>query len=75
MGKFEYNINEKTKVKGAFNIYQARNGSIILLMGNSPTTLILKQIEDLGISCYDLQDFNQDDFHQYYVLESVGRNI
>ena len=33
MGKFEYESGN-TKFKGAFNIYQARNGAIMLLIGN-----------------------------------------
>ena len=33
MGKFEYQSGD-TKFKGAFDIYQARSGAIMLLMGS-----------------------------------------
>ena len=66
MGKFEYESGD-TKIKGAFNIYQARNGAIMLLMGSKVTALSYSQINELDIDCYELEDFNYDDFVDYYV--------
>ena len=66
MGKFEYKSGD-TKFKGAFNIYQARNGAIMLLMGSKVSILSYSQINELDIDCYELIDFNHDDFVNYYV--------
>jgi hypothetical protein len=66
MGKFEY-ISGITKFKGAFNIYQARNGSIVLLMGTKHTSLTYSQVNELHIDCYALENFNLDDFKKYYI--------
>ena len=66
MGKFEYQSGD-TKFKGAFDIYQARSGAIILLMGSKFTELSYSQISDLDIDCYNLEDFNHDDFVNYYL--------
>ena len=66
MGKFEYQSGD-TKFKGAFDIYQARSGAIILLMGSKFTALSYSQISELDIDCYNLKDFNHDDFVKYYL--------
>ena len=66
MGKFEYQSGD-TKFKGAFNIYQARSGAIMLLMGSKFTELSYSQISELDIDCYNLEDFNHDDFVNYYL--------
>ena len=66
MGKFEYQSGG-TKFKGDFNIYQARSGAIILLMGSKFTELSYSQISELDIDCYNLEDFNHDDFVNYYL--------
>jgi hypothetical protein len=66
MGKFEYKAGVST-FKGAFNIYQARSGAIILLMGTSISALNYSQINDLNIDCYELDNFNHDDFKKYYM--------
>ncbi len=66
MGKFEYGSGD-TKIKGDFNIYQARNGAIMLLMGSKVSKLSYSQINELGIDCYELKDFNHDDFVNYYL--------
>ena len=66
MGKFEYDSGN-TIFKGAFNIYQARNGAIMLLMGSKASVLSYSQINELDIDCYELIDFNHDDFVNYYV--------
>jgi len=51
---------------GYFNIYQSRGGKICLQMGDSVTALTLKQINELSICCYDLDDFDIDSFHTAY---------
>ena len=66
MGKFEYQSGS-TKFKGAFDIYQARSGAIMLLMGSKASELSYSQISDLDIDCYNLEDFNHDDFINYYL--------
>ena len=66
MGKFEYQSGN-SKFKGAFDIYQARSGAIILLMGSKFTALSYSQISELDIDCYNLKDFNHDDFVNYYL--------
>lgn len=53
-------------VYGAFNIYQARNGSLQLVMGNRHTELTKKQIDDLNIDVYSLIDFDDRQFSLYY---------
>jgi len=66
MGKFEYQSGD-SKFKGDFNIYQARSGAIMLLMGSKVSELSYSQINDLDIDCYELKDFNHDDFLKYYL--------
>ena len=66
MGKFEYKSGD-TKFKGAFDIYQARSGAIMLLMGSKVSELSYSQISELDIDCYNLEDFNHDDFVNYYL--------
>lgn len=56
------------KTKGYFNIYQAINGSIQLMMGNCNTTLSAQQILDLNISTFDLIDYDHDRFLEFYKL-------
>jgi len=53
-------------VHGVFNIYQARNGKIILVMGNGLTQLTEQQVKDLYIDVYDLQDFDYEDYKKAY---------
>ena len=66
MGKFEYKSGD-TKFKGAVNIYQARSGAIMLLMGSKVSALSYSQISELDIDCYNLEDFNHNDFVKYYL--------
>ena len=66
MGKFEYQSGD-TKFKGDFNIYQARSGAIMLLMGSKFTELSYSQINELDIDIYSLEDYNHDDFVNYYL--------
>ena len=53
-------------VKGFFNIYQARSGKIMLQMNNSFTELTEKQINDLAVDVYYLNDFDYDDYKKAY---------
>jgi len=64
--KFTYDVKGGS-VSGTFNIYQARNGAIMLLMGSKVSALSYSQINELDINCYELIDFNHDDFVNYYV--------
>ena len=67
-GKFTYYAKE-IKYTGVFNIYQAKNGAIMLVMANRAIILNKTQIDDLGIDCYSLNDFdidNYNDFYDYY---------
>jgi len=66
MGKYNYKGANSEIVRGAFNVYQACDGSIILLMGNSFTRLTEKQVQDLKIDCYGLKDFCHESFLTYY---------
>jgi len=68
MGNFKYE-NKNGTTKGAFNIYQAKSGAIMLLMGNVAVPFTLEQIEKLHINCYELDDFHPESFHQYYVVQ------
>ena len=64
-GKFTYYAGDY-KITGDFNIYQARNGGIYLLMGGRVTLLSFQQIQDLGIYVYELDNFDIDDFNEFY---------
>lgn len=66
MGTYKYQSGETT-FKGAFNVYQAKSGAIMLLMGKKYTALTYRQINDLNINCYGLSEFNLDDFEHYYL--------
>lgn len=68
MGKFKFKPTEKETVSGYFNIYQARNGAIIIAMGSSFTPLIKEQVNKLNIDVYALEDFNLDNFKKYYQI-------
>ena len=63
--KYTYDVKGGS-VSGTFNIYQARNGAIMLLMGSKVSILSYSQINELDIDCYELIDFNHDDFVNYY---------
>ncbi|PAV30231.1 hypothetical protein CIL05_07120 [Virgibacillus profundi] len=67
MNRFEYETDNGWVV-GYFDIYQARNGFIYLVMGNNFTKLTLGQIEQLNINCYSLKDYDHDDFVKAYNL-------
>jgi hypothetical protein len=65
MNKYCYKTRY-SKVKGFFNIYQATNGSIQLMMNNCNTTLSLKQIKDLHVPICDFIDFDVTKFKIFY---------
>ena len=54
------------RTKGAFNIYQAKNGSIQLLMCSKSITLTREQIKQLPIHPYDLMEFSHKDYIKFY---------
>nr|WP_032072487.1 hypothetical protein [Clostridium botulinum]BAP25747.1 hypothetical protein [Clostridium botulinum] len=63
--RFSYEVVDG-KVKGAFNVYQATNGKIYLLMGTGYTALAEQQIKDLGIDVYVLIDFDYELYKKAY---------
>jgi len=65
MGKYEYIANDNTH-KGFFNVYQSRNGAIMLIMGTQFITLTNEQVDHLPIDPYSLEDFNHDDYKTFY---------
>lgn len=65
MNKYSYTTGNE-KRKGAFNIYQAKNGAIVLVMGTAHTLFTSRQIMDLGIDCHGLADFDVDAFRNHY---------
>lgn len=67
INQYSMEINNGS-IKGYFNIYQAKNGKMNLLMGNNYTELSLKQINDLGLDIYSLVDFDYDDFKKAYSI-------
>jgi len=67
MNKYCYEIKDG-KRKGYFNIYQAVNGSIQLMMGNRNITLTAQQILDFNIYTFDLIDYDHDKFLEFYKL-------
>lgn len=68
MNKYCYEIKDG-KCKGYFKIYQAKNGSIQLMMNNYNTTLSAQQILDLNINLLDLIDYDHDRFLEFYEVE------
>ena len=55
------------KRKGFFNVYQAKNGCIYLQMGNKQVGLSrIQALELAGSSLYDLKDFDNELFHNFY---------
>ena len=64
--QFNYSPKEGTILKGYFNIYQAKNGSIHMIMGNNHTRLAKEQIEELHIDLYEFEEFDHDGYLKYY---------
>lgn len=64
---YTFNCNTTSgKSEGAFNIYQARNGGIVLLLGDAITFLTIANLHDLRIDVSELNNFSQEDFRNYY---------
>jgi hypothetical protein len=57
-------------VTGWFNIYQARNGKIYLMMGSMVTPITESQINELCIDVFSLHDFDYDDYKNAYGKEA-----
>lgn len=66
---YTYNDNtSKGTNEGAFNIYQARNGGIALVLGDGLTFLTIQNLQDLKIDVTELKDFDTAEFRQYYKI-------
>lgn len=59
---------DRGKCMGYFNIYQARNGKIMLMMGSKCVSLSIEQVDGLPIDLFSLDDFDQDLYIQAYEL-------
>ncbi len=70
--KFCYEI-KNGKCSGYFNIYQAKNGSIQLVMGNFYTTLTSQQVLDLNLDVFSLIDYDHDKYIEFYKEEIMKR--
>lgn len=70
--KFCYEI-KNGKCSGYFNIYQAKNGSIQLVMGNCCTTLTSQQVLDLNLDVFPLIDYDHDKYIEFYKEEIMKR--
>jgi len=64
-GNYKYDV-VGGYVKGFFNIYQAKNGYLYLMMGKVITKLEKNQIDDLNIDVYSLIDFDFDNYKKAY---------
>lgn len=63
----QFTFNTETgKCKGAFNIYQGKNGAIYILIASSPLQLSKEQVEELSIDIYSLKDFSHNDYEWFY---------
>ena len=71
--KFFY-LTKKGRVKGFFNIYQAKNGGIYLMVGNQCTLLSKEQIEELNIELYSIEEFHYKCFKDFYEEETMKSN-
>jgi hypothetical protein len=68
--KYIYKVDNGT-VSGYFNIYQARSGHIMLMMGKGVTQLTERQVMELNIDVYSLMDFDYDDYLKAYSLVPI----
>lgn len=55
-------------MRGAFNIYQGKDGKIYLKMANRVRSLTHEQVMALDINLIELKDYNHDDFCIAYKL-------
>jgi hypothetical protein len=58
--------------KAKYSIMYDTHDAIMLLMGTKVSALTYSQINDLNINCYELADFNHDDFSKYYLSGSAN---
>lgn len=58
---------------GRCHIYQARNGLIYIALGGAYTVLTEKQVNELHICVYELEDFDYDLFKTAYGSICRGR--
>lgn len=63
--KYTYQV-QNGRVRGDFNVFQARNGLVFLLMGRGQIPLSYDQISILGIDVYSLIDFDYELFKTAY---------
>jgi len=69
---FSYKTGDSV-TRGVFNVYQAKNGGIFMLMGRSKTLLTEIQISELGINVYSLTDFDYDDYLKFYASKAINQ--
>lgn len=65
---FSFELSTGKTLSGPLNLYQARNGSIVLVMAGGHTALTAQQIKDLHLEShlYHLADFSTEDFVKFY---------
>lgn len=66
---FSYQLASNRHDSGAFNIYQARNGGIYLVMQNYHTLLLQRQVEELHLPISELSDFLLSDYQAFYKID------
>ena len=64
--QFSYMTDNCHIIHGWFNIVQSRSGHIYIQLGNLSTRLLKKQIEDLSIDMFGLEDFDFDLYKKAY---------
>lgn len=58
--------SEDYHIRCNFNIYQAVEGGIFILLGDKRSKLTLQQIEELDINIHTLEYFDYDKFKKSY---------
>lgn len=61
--------SEEFNTRCSFNIYQACNGYIYILLGDKRSELTLKQINELAIDVYCLEYFDYGKYKEVYGIE------
>lgn len=56
-------------------IYQARNGLIYISTGSANTQLTEKQVNELRICVYNLEDFDYDLYQKAYAKQERGEAV
>ena len=63
-------------VRCTFNIYQAKKGTIYILLADKYTELTLNQVNELDIDVFTLTDFDYDLFKKAYGINATkGRDM